>query len=702
MAKIKIPFNNKNYSVDEQSLSSASDSLKSHLSTTMSGSGATINFGGTSYNVDSAKLLAATNDFISHLGIVAGNGYKVVVNGTEYSVGSDKVAGAVSDLEIVLGDLHTEDEGGSGDYPAAGLYQTGSIALYKEQGAEAIKDMLIMSWDEMVSSGAIVINNGVMSVGTTFDNLPEKNEYGFYFGVAYYGDNTGTGFIFYEDGSCDWIIDGETQQFAGSGSLRYSENAIDMSHKYMGKTQVVDDGHTILFEASLDDKALYLAGDKPQFNGDLILPNDDSIIAFAYESFIHNTLTGIAIPNSVTSIEEAAFYGCEGLSFISFAGTIEQWDAITKGDWWNLNVSATEVVCSDGTVALVKSDSDTSAGLYETGSNYTVKLKDWDELLADGTVHVDDGVVYTNMDTDTWVNSSSDILAGDLMLPNDRSITVLGESAFDSCKNLTGVIIPDSVHTISSYAFYDCSNLTYFKYGAGVTNIGTEAFNGCNITTFELAYGITTIESDLLSNNSAITKVILPESLTTIDSFAFRFCTNLQSVNIPNSVTSIGQNAFEQCTSLTNIILPESLTSLGNKAFMGCSNLTNVEICNNALEIGENAFNACGFTSIKIPNNITTINNSAFSGTKLINVTIPDSVTTIKQRAFSYSADLTSVDIPSSVTTIEFWAFGSCEKLTTINFAGTMEQWNAISKESAWNDGVPATEVVCSDGTVTL
>lgn len=113
MAKIKVPFNNKNYSVDEQSLSSASDSLKSHLSTTMSGSGATINFGGTSYNVDSAKLLAATNDFVSHLGIVAGNGYKVIVNGTEYSVGSDKVAGAVSDLEIVLGGLHSED-GGSG------------------------------------------------------------------------------------------------------------------------------------------------------------------------------------------------------------------------------------------------------------------------------------------------------------------------------------------------------------------------------------------------------------------------------------------------------------------------------------------------------------------------------------------------------------------------------------------------------------
>lgn len=110
MAKIDISFNNKNYSIDEASLSTATDALKSHLSTVMNGSGAAINLGGTAYNIDAVKLSAATNDFISHLRTIAGNGYKVVVNGTEYSIDSTKMAGAVAELHTVLSGLHTENE----------------------------------------------------------------------------------------------------------------------------------------------------------------------------------------------------------------------------------------------------------------------------------------------------------------------------------------------------------------------------------------------------------------------------------------------------------------------------------------------------------------------------------------------------------------------------------------------------------------
>lgn len=72
MAKININFNDKNYQIDEDSLSAATTALTSHLSTVMNGSGATINLGGTVYNIDSAKLSAATNAFVSHLGTVAG------------------------------------------------------------------------------------------------------------------------------------------------------------------------------------------------------------------------------------------------------------------------------------------------------------------------------------------------------------------------------------------------------------------------------------------------------------------------------------------------------------------------------------------------------------------------------------------------------------------------------------------------------
>ena len=62
---------------------------------------------------------------------------------------------------------------------APGLYQTGAIALYEEQGASAVDGMMITSWDELLASGAIVVKDGAVSVGRIMpNNMPEKNEYG--------------------------------------------------------------------------------------------------------------------------------------------------------------------------------------------------------------------------------------------------------------------------------------------------------------------------------------------------------------------------------------------------------------------------------------------------------------------------------------------------------------------------------------------
>ena len=63
---------------------------------------------------------------------------------------------------------------------------------------------------------------------------------------------------------------------------------------------------------------------------------------------------------------------------------------------------------------------------------------------------------------------------------------------------------------------------------------------------------------------------------------------------------------------------------------------------------------------------------------------------------------MTSIVIPESVITIDSCAFEGCTGLTSITFEGTVEQWNAISKDNNWNFNLPATEVICSDGVVSL
>jgi hypothetical protein len=46
------------------------------------------------------------------------------------------------------------------------------------------------------------------------------------------------------------------------------------------------------------------------------------------------------------------FNGCSDLNSITYEGTQEQWNTITKGSDWNYSAPATYVQCTDGQVTL--------------------------------------------------------------------------------------------------------------------------------------------------------------------------------------------------------------------------------------------------------------------------------------------------------------------------------------------------------------
>ena len=64
------------------------------------------------------------------------------------------------------------------------------------------------------------------------------------------------------------------------------------------------------------------------------------------------TLKFAAIPSTVTSIGEDAFYKCTFLIEIAFGGTVAQWNAVEKGKGWCEGIGAKSVQCSDGEVEI--------------------------------------------------------------------------------------------------------------------------------------------------------------------------------------------------------------------------------------------------------------------------------------------------------------------------------------------------------------
>ena len=66
----------------------------------------------------------------------------------------------------------------------------------------------------------------------------------------------------------------------------------------------------------------------------IVIP--DSVTSIGDYTFLGCTsLTSIEIPDGVTSIGNFTFYECSSLTSIKYCGTEEQWNAISKGSYWN-------------------------------------------------------------------------------------------------------------------------------------------------------------------------------------------------------------------------------------------------------------------------------------------------------------------------------------------------------------------------------
>lgn len=188
--------------------------------------------------------------------------------------------------------------------------------------------------------------------------------------------------------------------------------------------------------------------------GDLVIPNSVTSIenyAFCGCDYIYS----VTIPNSVTSIGDDAFFSCNSLtsvtlpSSLTFIGSYAFWDTPWYDVWYKSQ----------------------KPGLLYMG-NYLFGYKD-------------------NKPT------------GELII-KEGTRTIVGNAFYD-CDDISSVVMPNTVAGIGNRAFYACSNITSVNIPISVTTIGDNAFGACrNLSTISLPNSIKSIGYSVFFNCQGI------------------------------------------------------------------------------------------------------------------------------------------------------------------------------------------------------
>lgn len=316
-----------------------------------------------------------------------------------------------------------------------------------------------------------------------------------------------------------------------------------------------------------------------------------SLKSVSDELFMHcMKLESVEIPEGVTSIGKSAFFFCRNLKELSLPNSLERIDegAFDMCD----NIASVTIPEKIDSLNLDSRNFDSLTVLNPEfdftslhGSYYIDLIYGYEGSTAEafaeeneivfialGDEHskevIVDDVRYIVFEDSALVLKCDKNAKGTIVIPDkveDKPVTVVAARAFDHCKDITSVTLPDGVLKIDSCAFDHCTALESINIPDGTAYIGDFAFRCCD----------------------SLTSVEFPDSIEIICEYAFVFCEKLEKIKLSGGIKEIGDSAFRECN-IRSIVFPESVESVYNSTFGDCSNLTSVTFLNPQCKIWEN------------------------------------------------------------------------------------------------------------------
>ena len=275
-----------------------------------------------------------------------------------------------------------------------------------------------------------------------------------------------------------------------------------------------------------------------------------------------------------------------------------------------------------------------------------------------------------------------------------RLLTILAFSAFTAVSNAQGNVTIDNITyniNLSMYvatvnqASQSCvgviaipDTITYNSYNFPVVSIDHYAFKNCkDISAIILPQTIKSIGSESFYGCTSLGTMILPDNVRDLGGHAFANCSNLSQVVLPKGIIDLYYGTFANCTSLKNVVIPENVEILTGDVFGG-SGLTSINIPAKLTSLSADAFGGCGnldYITVDSSNErydsrdnsnaiIDRTNNALIAGS--CRTIIPSTVVEVGSYAFYGRSGLTSISFPVSVKKINYCAFSKCDNLKSV------------------------------------